>query len=376
LRATVAGSHMKAVAVHPSSRQVGLVDIDEPVLQSPTGVRVRILEVGVCGTDKEICRFEYGTPPAGSDYLVLGHEMLGIVEDAGADVTRVRQGDLVNVMVRRPCHDGSCLPCQRGRQDFCTTGQYTERGIMQYHGFMTGYVVDDEQYLCPIPAELRDIAVLTEPLTIAEKGLQQVSAVQDRLPWSDPSGHRAVVLGAGPVGLLGAMALKVRGFDTYVYSREAHDDARAQLVESMGATYVSSAEKNADQLAAQVGNIDVVYEATGVSSVSFEVLRVLGVNGICIFTGIPGLHGPTPTDIDGLMRAMVLKNQLVLGTVNANRPAFESAIADLGRFRAQFPEAIGSLISKRWQMAEHGDLLMGRAGGVKNVISMDGAWAR
>ena len=365
---------MKAVAVHPSTQQVGLVDIDEPSLRHGSDVRVRILEVGVCGTDKEICRFEYGTPPSGSEYLVLGHEALGIVEDAGPDVTRVKQGDLVAVMVRRPCHHDTCSPCQTRRQDFCSTGDFTERGINQNHGFMTGFVVDDQEYMCPIPSELRDIAVLTEPLTIAEKGLQQVLDVQDRLPWG-VKGHRAVVIGAGPVGLLGAMALKVRGFDTYVYSREPHDDARAQLVASMGATYVSSAEKNADQLAAQVGNIDLIYEATGVSSVSFDVLRVLGVNGVCIFTGIPGLHGPVATDLDGLMRALVLKNQLVLGTVNANRPAFENAIADLGRFRAQFPEAINSLISKRWLMAEHAGLLLGRTPGIKNVISLEQAGA-
>ena len=362
---------MKAVAVNPSTKQVGLVDIEEPVLQRSTQVRVRILEVGVCGTDKEICRFDYGTPPSGSEYLVLGHEALGIVEDAGADVTRVKQGDLVAVMVRRPCHHDTCGPCQAGRQDFCFTGDYTERGINHYHGFMTSHIVEEQEYVCPIPSELRDIAVLTEPLTIAEKGLQQVKDVQDRLPWTSAKKHTAVVLGAGPVGLLGAMALRIRGFETFVYSREPHDDARAQLAASMGATYVSSAEKNADQLAAQIGNIDLVYEATGVSSVSFEVLRVLGVNGICIFTGIPGLHGPTPTDIDGLMRSLVLKNQLVLGTVNANRPAFENAIADLAQFRRQFPEAIGSLISKRWQIAEHSDLLLGRAGGIKNVISLE-----
>jgi glucose 1-dehydrogenase len=138
----------------------------------------------------------------------------------------------------------------------------------------------------------------------------------------------------------------------------------------MGATYVSSTEKNADQLAAQVGNIDLIYEATGVSSVSFDVLRVLGVNGVCIFTGIPGLHGPTPTDVNAIMRGLVLKNQLVLGTVNAHRPAFENAISDLGKFRRQFPEAIGALISKRFQISEHADLLLGRAGGIKNVIAL------
>jgi threonine dehydrogenase-like Zn-dependent dehydrogenase len=361
---------MQAVAVNPSFQQVGLVEIDEPALRGPTQVRIRMLEVGVCGTDKEICRFEYGTPPPGSEYLVLGHEALGIVEDAGPDVTRVKQGDLVAVMVRRPCHHESCAPCRAGRQDFCATGDYVERGIDHVHGFMTRHVVDEQEYLCPIPGDLRDIAVLTEPLTIAEKGLQQVRDVQDRLPWKSDTPHRAVVLGAGPVGLLGAMALKVRGFDVYVYSREPKDDPRVRLVEAMGATYISSTEKTADQLAEQVGNIDLIYEATGVSSVSFDVLRVLGVNGVCIFTGIPGLHGPAPTDVNAIMRGLVLKNQLVFGTVNANRPAFENAIADLGAFRRQFPEAIASLISKRWTIAGHADLLLGRAGGIKNVISL------
>lgn len=160
---------MQAVAVNAANKQVGLVDIEEPMQLGETQVRIRVLEVGVCGTDKEICRFEYGTPPGGSDYLVLGHEALGIVEDAGANVTRAKQGDLVAVMVRRACHSTICTPCQAGRQDFCYTGEYSERGIDRYHGFMTRYVVDEEKYVCPIPSELRDIAVLTEPLTIAEK---------------------------------------------------------------------------------------------------------------------------------------------------------------------------------------------------------------
>ena len=348
-----------------------MVEVGEPRIERPTDVKLQILEVGVCGTDKEICRFEYGQPPRGTDYLVLGHECLGVVVDAGADVTRVRPGDLAIMMVRRPCPHESCSPCQGGRQDFCYTGDFTERGINQFHGFMTGFVVDHQDYVCPVPQDLRDIAVLTEPLTIAEKGLRQVLDVQDRLPWGT-KGHRAVVLGAGPVGLLGAMALRVRGFETWVYSREAPDDPRVRIVEAMGARYVSSAERNAAQLASQVGNIDLVYEATGVSSVSFDVLGVLGLNGICVFTGIPGHNAPAPTDTDALMRSIVLKNQIVVGTVNANRPAFENAIADLGEFRRQFPEAIAGLISKRWKMEEHAGLLLGRAPGIKNVISMEG----
>ena len=273
---------MRAVAVHPSAKAVGLVDLDVPLMTSPTSVKVRILEVGVCGTDKDICAFEYGFPPPGSEFLVLGHESLGEVVEAGPEVTSVKPGDLVVMMVRRPCHHVECTPCQSNHQDFCSTGGFTERGINQSHGFMTGFVVDDEKYVCKLPGDLRDIGVLTEPLTVAEKALMQLDSVQSRLPWGTKN-HKAVVLGAGPVGLLGAMALKIRGFDTYVYSREDPSDARAALCESIGLKFICSAQTKVDDMAARVGNIDVVYEATGYSPLSFDVLRVLGINGVFIF---------------------------------------------------------------------------------------------
>lgn len=372
---------MKAVAVDPAAKTVGLVERAQPRLSGPGDVLVRMLDVGVCGTDKEICRFEFGSPPDGANYMVLGHESLGEVRDAGADVAGIRQGDLVVGIVRRPCGVPSCLSCAAGRQDFCYTGQYVERGINRSHGFMTGLVVEDESYLCVVPQELRDIAVLTEPLTIAEKALRQVEHIQHRLPWASPQnakgefgkGMRAVVLGAGPVGLLGAMALIVRGFKTCVYSREPHTDPRVQLIESMGALYVCSTESTPEQLANIVGNIDVVYEATGFAPISFEVLEHLGANGVYIFTGIPGPRPPEPMVMDDIMRAMVLKNQVVLGTVNADRHAFEDAIRDLGVFRKRFPEAVRGLITKRYQIEEHADLLLGRAPGIKNVLSMERA---
>jgi glucose 1-dehydrogenase len=372
---------MKAVAVHPGSKQVGLIEHAVPLLESRSGVKVRILEVGVCGTDKEICRFEYGFPPMGEEHLILGHESLGEVVEVGPDVTGVKPGDLVVNMVRRPCSHAACVPCGSERQDFCTTGAYTERGINQLHGFMTGFVVEDEKYVCKVPGHLRDIAVLTEPLTIAEKALLQLESVQERLPWACPVTpgskpqhcHNAVVLGAGPVGLLGAMALKVRGFRTFVYSREDMSDPRAALCASMGVEFVSSASVSVDELALQAGNIDVVYEATGYSPLSFDVMRRLGINGVFIFTGIPGHRPPMPVDTDLLMRDMVLKNQVVLGTVNANKQAFENAIADLEAFEREFPQAISNIITRRYQMEEHADLLLGKAGGIKNVISLANA---
>ncbi|HSJ98989.1 MAG TPA: alcohol dehydrogenase catalytic domain-containing protein, partial [Myxococcota bacterium] len=258
---------MKAIAVDPKARRVALVDHPEPALAGAHDVALRVLEVGVCGTDREICSFEYGQPPAGSESLVIGHESLAEVVEVGPAVTRVRPGDLVVPMVRRPCPVSSCQACASDRQDFCYTGLFTERGIHGAHGFLTERVVEHEKYLNVVPGALREVGVLTEPLTIAEKALRQIWEVQARLPWACPivpgeaAGHchGAVVLGAGPVGLLGAMALAASGFAVTVFSREPAPNAKAALVEAIGARYVSSRETSPAALAARIGNIDVVY---------------------------------------------------------------------------------------------------------------------
>jgi threonine dehydrogenase-like Zn-dependent dehydrogenase len=369
---------MKAIGVYPAKRDVQIVDHRVPKISSPNQVKLRMLEAGVCGTDKEICAFQYGTPPAGDDYLVIGHESLGEVVEVGSEVTRVNVGDLVVPMVRRPCPHDYCVACTSGRQDFCFTGDFTERGIKEAHGFMTEFVVDDEKYMNRVPKELRDVAVLVEPLTIAEKALTQVWQVQQRLPWSCPVEpgkaqahcHRAVVLGAGPVGLLGAMALVNQDFDTYVYSREAAPNPKSELLKSIGAYYVSAETDSLEKLAQQVGNVDLVYEATGASRLAFDMMQYLGTNGIFIFTGVPGRKAPVEVDTDLMMRNLVLKNQVVFGTVNAGRDSFENSIRDLGTFSKRWPDAVKSLITGRFPMGAHRDLLVGRAEGIKNVIKL------
>lgn len=365
---------MQAVAVYPNTKKITVIDTHpEPVLERDTDVLLDILDVGVCGTDKEIARFDYGTPPAGSDYLVIGHESLGKVARVGSKVTRVKPGDLVVTMVRRPCDHADCRACRAGRQDFCFTGDFTERGIKGRHGFMTERVVDDERYMHRVPPELRDIGVLVEPLTIAEKALIQVWDVQERLPWTpgggkDGDGHRAVVLGAGPVGLAGALALIVRGFETWVYSRLHEGSPVPDLVAKVGGHFVASTTSLAE-LGKQVGNIDLIYEATGAAKVSFDALGVLGTNGVFVFTGVPGRKGPIELAGDALMRDMVLKNQLVFGTVNAGADAFAAAVADLARFKATWPEVVASLITGRFAPAQAPALLTGDADGIKNVVS-------
>ena len=370
---------MRAIAVTPLTKQVSVIDQPEPKISRPTEVKLRMIEAGVCGTDKEICAFEYGTPPAGSEHLVIGHESLGEVIEIGAKVTRVNVGDLVVPMVRRPCPHRHCMACVNGRQDFCFTGDFTERGIKQQHGFMAQYVVDDEIYMNQVPREFRDVAVLVEPLTIAEKALIEVWGVQQRLPWScartpgkaQAHCHRAVVLGAGPVGLLGAMALVNCGFQTYVYAREPVPNAKADVLEMIGAQYMSAETHSLADLTTKVGNVDLVYEATGASRISFDMIQQLGTNGIFVFTGVPGRKAPVELDTDLMMRNLVLKNQVVFGTVNAGRDAFEGSIRDLGIFARRWPEAVKSLITGRFSIDEHRDLLLGRASGIKNVIRLN-----
>jgi glucose 1-dehydrogenase len=371
---------MKAVAVFPDRKEVGFVDQPPPTISRPDEVKVRIFEVGVCGTDREICCFDYGSPPQGSQHLVLGHEGLGEVVEVGAAVRHLKPGDLVVPMVRRPCTHDSCTACRSDRSDFCYTGDFTERGIKLYHGFMTEYIVDQEKYLCRVPPELRDVAVLMEPLTVAEKALAQIWQVQQRLPWACPAipgkapghCHRAVVLGAGPIGILGAMAMKVAGFDTVVYSRSKKPNQKAAVVESFGVPYISAEDCSPEELAQTLGNIDVVYEAVGAARISFDVLKVLGMNGIFVFTGIPGFKPPIDVDADLIMRNVVLKNQVVLGTVNAGRETFEAAIKDLGIFMQRWPDSVRAIITGQYPIEQARELLLGKARGIKNVLKLNG----
>ncbi len=360
---------MRAAAVFANRKSLAVVnDFPEPKMGSPTSVKLRVIHVGVCGTDREIASFQYGfPPPAGSDFLVMGHECLGEIVEVGPEVQDLKPGDLAIPMVRRPCDHPECLACRGGRPDFCYTGDYRERGIKQMHGFLTELIVDEARYMNPVPQTIREVAVLVEPLTIAEKGLIQALEIQKRLPWGGT--HQAVVLGAGPVGLLGAMALRRAGFAVTVYSRSREPDASADIAKAIGAKYISSQDRSVAQMAAEVGNIDVVYEATGVSHFAFDVLPVLGTNGLFILTGVPGHQAPSPVDTDGIMHNLVLKNQCVLGTVNAGKDAFQKAVADLTAFHAAWPDAVRNLITGRFPLEKFAEPIRNQTG-IKTIVEI------
>ncbi|GCE27481.1 alcohol dehydrogenase [Dictyobacter alpinus] len=369
---------VKAIAVFPRTKEIRLIEHPEPHITQPTQVKLRILEVGVCGTDRHICALAFGNPPGESEYLILGHEALAEVVEVGEAVTQFRPGDLVVPEVRRPCSDPACRACQAAHQDFCYTGTYTERGIQNLHGYMTNMVVDEASYLHPVPSELREVAVLTEPLTIAEKALVQALQIQARLPWrtnaasSDEPGRglRAVVLGAGPIGLLGAMLFVTAGFETYVYSRAQAPNEKSTIVEAIGATYLSSETTSVEQLKERVGHIDLVYEAMDAAPLAIDVLRNLHRNGIFIFTSGTSPDHPFNIDTAAATQHLTSKNQAIIGTVNAGPATFQSAIEHLGIFQQRWPQVLPALITHRYPMEQAKEVLLAKPGGIKHIVSI------
>jgi len=358
---------MKAVAVFPQHRSVRLIDIDEPQIQANSQVKLRILEVGICGTDRELSRFVYGTPPEGQDYFILGHETLAQVVETGAAVTDLSIGNLVVGRVRLPCRHTDCLACRSGHQDFCSTGDHLEHGIKGLHGFMAEYVVEERQYLHVVPQHLCEAGVLVEPLTIAEKAMLAVRNTQSRLPWK-PRNSTAVVIGGGPVGLLGAMKLVSAGYRTFVYSLGLPGAPPARIAEAIGATFISADETPVEVAAAKIGSIDLVYEAVGAAQVSLDVLYRLAPNGIYVFTGVPRDQTLEGIDSNLVITNLVLKNQAVVGVVNAGAEAFTLAIRDLSAFHAMWPDSVRGLITHRFPMERFPEALKSPTNSIKNVV--------
>jgi threonine dehydrogenase-like Zn-dependent dehydrogenase len=356
------------MAVFPQRRELGIIQVPTPVATAERDVTVRIRDVGICGTDREIAEFHYGTAPPGKDALVLGHEALGEVVDVGPKVGALVRGDLVALTVRRPCHNRTCLACRAGRQDFCTTGEFRERGIKEADGFLTELVVEDERFVVRVPPSLAEVGVLIEPLTIAAKASADLETILHRYPW-EPTSLRALVLGAGPIGLLGAMTLVARDMDAFVYSLEPADSPRARLTESFGAHYVSARDTAVRDLASRIGQVDVVFEAVGAASVAFAAVHALAPNGVFIFTGIPGGKKAMEIDLDAIMRNIVLRNQVLFGTVNASRAAFEASVRQLEQFMGLFPDAVRALITERAPL-EDTPALLRKPRGVKQVVSL------
>jgi glucose 1-dehydrogenase len=335
----------------------------------PGGVRVAVLEVGVCGTDHDIVGGKYGTPPEGSPYLILGHENLGEVREVAPGVPGFVPGDLVVATVRRGC--GRCRFCRANRSDFCETGAFTERGIGGAHGFLAEEYVDVPEYLVKVPASLRHIAVLLEPLSVVEKAIFQGQRVLDRKEPTpgQPRTERptALVAGTGAIGMLAAFVLTLRGYEVTALDRHGGDTPVAALLARVGAAHVNAAA-GLDALGDR--RFDLVVEATGSVAVDFSLMDRLGANGALVLTGIPDAAGP-PASVPGglLLRGLVLGNRAVVGSVNANRTHFEAGIRDFEVIEQRWPGALGAMISARRPVVEYQDVLTRHVGGtVKSVL--------
>jgi threonine dehydrogenase-like Zn-dependent dehydrogenase len=334
---------MKAVAVFPNNGGTHLIDVAHPALDGlpqGRGVVVKVLTVGVDGTDKEILAGEYGSPPPGEAYLITGHESFGVVEAVGPDVSTLHPGDYVAATVRRP---GSSVYDAIGTPDFTTDDVYYERGINLRHGFLTEHYLENEEFLVLVPPGLRDVGVLLEPASIVEKGVSQAYEIQRRMKVWRP--RRAAVLGAGTVGLLATLALRLRGLEVHTFATKAKPNLNASLVEEIGASYHSVVELPFEHSAQSVGPFDVIFEATGFAPLAFEAMGELGKNGVLILSSVTGGKHTISLDADRLNLQFVLGNKVMVGTVNASREHFELAVGDFARAELTRPGWLRKLLT-------------------------------
>ena len=336
---------MKAIAVHPGKPgSIHLEDVPKPSLEQVPeggGVLVRVLRVGVDGTDKEINAAEYGAAPEGDDFLIIGHENFGVVEEVGPNVPdTIRPGGYVVASVRRP---GSSIYGKIGLQDFTTDEVYFERGINLLHGYLTEYYVEDSRFVFPLPETLREVGVLLEPTTVAEKGINHAFEIQRRLKVWEP--RKALVLGSGTIGLLMAMAARLRGLELTVASLPRAPYRNSDLVEQLGGTYVSTQEKDLASISDERGPFDLIMDATGFSPIIWEAAEVLGKNGVLVLSSITGGDRKAEINSDAINQSFVLGNKVMVGTVNASPADFRSGIDDLTKAEAFFPGWLEQLLT-------------------------------
>ena len=335
---------MKAVAVFPGKPDsIHLADLPEPGVgdvPDGRGVLVEVLRVGVDGTDKEINAAEYGAAPEGYDFLVTGHESFGRVMEVGPNVRDVGPGDFVVATVRRP---GGSVYDRIGLSDMTTDETYRERGINLLHGYLTERYVEDAEFIVGVPAALGEVGVLLEPMSIVEKGIEQAYEIQRRLKVWRPA--RAAVVGAGTLGLLATLVLRLRGLDVTTLARTEPPTLNSELVEALGARYLSTREVPLVEAAEEHGPFALVFEATGASVVAFEAMEALGKNGVLVLTGISGGNRRIEVPGDRILLGFVLGNKVAVGSVNANRSHFEGGVRDMALAEARYPGWLGRLLT-------------------------------
>ncbi|HEX3744047.1 MAG TPA: glucose 1-dehydrogenase [Bryobacteraceae bacterium] len=347
---------MKAIAIVPGTPGAHIVERPEPNIAAPDDIKLRVIRVGICGTDREELAGGRSMPPEGQKDLVIGHEMFGQVVGVGAAVKSVKEGDYAVFTVRRGCH--ACVPCLMDRADMCLTGNYRERGIQGLDGYQTEFVLDKEKYVVRVPGELQSAGVLMEPLSVVEKAIEEAIQVQKaRCPDAAATpgwifGQRCLVAGLGPVGLLAAMVLRLRGCEVYGTDVVDAASARPQWLAAIGGRYIDGRQVQAGKIGESAGLMDLIVDASGVASLEFNLLEALAINGAYVLTGIPG--GDRPLQIPGaaLVRQLVLRNQLMLGSVNASRGHFQMGADHLQQAYSKWSGVLDRLVTEHFSPEE------------------------
>lgn len=346
---------MKALTVVP--KQAGstrLDDVEEPP-ESDGPVLVETLAVGVCGTDVEITSGAYGWAPPGRDRLVLGHEALGRVREAPAGAP-VSVGDLVVGIVRRP-DPVPCANCAVGEWDFCRNGQYTERGIKERDGYCSERYRIEPDFVVKVDPSLDRLGVLLEPTTVLAKAWEQVDRIGGRAHWAP---ERALVTGAGPIGLLAALLGVQRGLEVHVLD-QVTSGAKPELVEALGAKYHTGSVTDA------CDRPDVVMECTGVGALVFDAMEHMGPGGVLCLTGLSSGGRSLGVDAGMLNRSMVLENEAVVGSVNANRRHYQAGADALARADKTW---LGRMISRSVPLEQFEEAFARQPDDIKVVIEV------
>jgi threonine dehydrogenase-like Zn-dependent dehydrogenase len=335
---------MKAIAVNPGVKNSAhLVEMPKPSIDEIVGGRgvlVKVLRVGVDGTDKEINNADYGAAPEGFDFLVIGHEGFGVVEQVGENVHELKPGDYVVATVRRP---GTSIYDLIGTSDMTTDDTYFERGINLRHGFLSEYYVDDAEFIVKVPRGLKEVGVLLEPMTVVQKGITQAYEIQRRMKVWKPK--RAAVLGSGTIGLLATLVLKLRGIEVVTFGKTAKPYLNSDLVEDLGAAYVSTVDISVTDYAKQNGAFDLIFEATGYSPIIFDAMQGLAKNGVLVLSSVTGGDRMVEVPADKINLEFVLGNKVMVGTVNANREYFESGVQDMSAAVLEYGDWLSRLLT-------------------------------
>jgi threonine dehydrogenase-like Zn-dependent dehydrogenase len=333
---------MRAIAARIGSPVPCFVEAPEPPAPGPGEVLCRTLHVGVCGTDRDILESTLPLAPPGSEHLILGHECLARIEQAGEGVQNFRPGDLVVPVVRRAL--GPPVP----RVDLLPFGRFTERGIVEEHGFALRWFLDRPEHLFLVSPEIASVAVFTEPLSVAEKAVNEALAVQQgRLgenAWTDPP-PRVLVTGLGPIAFAAVLACRCRHWPVTVYGRDAEDTFRVQLARAFGADYLPASRYRFDPADVERDGFDLILECTGSDEIMVNSAAALAACGVMVWVGSARVPRPKEQNVALLMRHAVLRNHVHLGTVNAARRDFADALRHLAQLHAAHPRQLAALFT-------------------------------